>query len=230
MAPAPSSESRGLWARRRPSERAPGHRTPPSSSARLRESSQGRTRPLVALLDARGGRWGAPSPLGVGAPRARPGARRSSDCGTGAPSSSCSSRGTTSSRGRSPRSGVRTRYRGVRPRRAKDRGSREATLLESFGLVEAPERLSEAADDRPARTPRDPPRASGPSCRIAQWEGLVLERVALLEMSAPQRADRPGAGRSDRGPARAALARAKDSRRRRRVASLALEPTGAGVI
>ncbi|HEV2166448.1 MAG TPA: KEOPS complex subunit Cgi121 [Thermoplasmata archaeon] len=66
-------------------------------------------------------------------------------------------------------------------------------LLESFGLVEAPD-----VYPRPASAPLlerlGIPEGERTLVPVPQWEGLVLERVALLELSAPHPAERPGRG------------------------------------
>jgi tRNA threonylcarbamoyladenosine modification (KEOPS) complex Cgi121 subunit len=84
-----------------------------------------------------------------------------------------------------------------------ERARTPALLLEAWGLVEAPDVYPSAADvpllERLGIAESE--RALVPK---AQWEGLVLERVALLELSAPTASDRPepgkGADRSARPP------------------------------
>lgn len=77
---------------------------------------------------------------------------------------------------------------------AGERPRQPEPLLEAFGLVGAPEVYprppTEALLDRLGILPAE--RAILPS---AQWEGLVLERVALLELGAPHPETAPGEDR-----------------------------------
>ena len=81
-------------------------------------------------------------------------------------------------------------------------------LLDRFGLVKDasayPREAGPELLDRLGVTPQE--RAAVPS---SDWEGLVLERVALLEMSAPRASEDAGAGRT--GAKRPAPSSAKGS-------------------
>ena len=197
MPPLPSSESLPVWAvgaRRK----VPGTPSPSELIARVREASRA-DEPLIALLDARG----VLGPRHVLSAWAHLGRARE--------------RGQLRLRDRGaefllfvagddqlPRALSKV---GIQPDTeefvlAGEKPRVASSLLESFGLVEAPDVYPRPPSDALLERLGIPEseRALVPN---AQWEGLVLERVALLEMSAPHPADRPARdGRTEAGEGR----------------------------